>query len=244
VLVLGGVATAAVLFLVGGVMLADAGESSSMPAEDFPWAPATADTDENAPAPALEDPAATEVMEDSGAGHDNVSVNVHNHRPDGFDPTRVVVWEHFLKAEKLAQQRFADAKLVRIDVHGVNSAGLVNLEVSGDFSSSVLFRWRSPAASKPPAELPMGAKHKSECLYYYMVSTRGISRYTVDQLGCEESIVPRPRCTLQQVWRAAVKQGAPRGNYIGNISYYSAFGSPARWYVRIGEFSSFLPDRC
>ena len=243
VLVLGGVATAAVLFLVGTVMLTDPEESSSTPSvEDRRSAPAPADSDETAPR--SQDPAATRVKEAPQADHDDGSVNVHNYRPEGFDPTRVVVWEHYLIAEKRAAQRFPDAKLVRIDVYGVNSDGLVNLEVSGDFSSSVLFRWRSPAKSQPPPELPKGAKYKSGCLYYYSVSSRGISRYTVENLGCEEPIVPRPRCTLRQVWREAVKHGAPKENYIGNISYYSAFGAPARWYVRIGEFSRFLPDKC
>ena len=77
-----------------------------------------------------------------------------------------------------------------------------------------------------------------------MITGSGVSSYTVDHLGCEEPIIPRPRCTLQQIWREAVRRGAPRGNYIGNISYFSAFGSPARWYVTIGDFSSFVADTC
>lgn len=176
------------------------------------------------------------------AGNDQ---NRYGQQPPGFDPEKVSVGEHFATAERGARAVFSDAELVRIDITGVNARGLVNTRLSsGSFSSSVLFRWRSPSRSERPASLPLGAQHEAECLYYYMVSDDGISSYTVSHLGCEELTVPRPRCTVPQIWQRAVAAGAPQGNYIGDVSYYRVAGQPVRWYVRIGSYSGFLPDQC
>jgi hypothetical protein len=165
-------------------------------------------------------------------------------RPGGFDPQRIVVWDHFLAAEKQAKEAFPDAKLLRIDTYGINRNGIVNTSVHGDFPSSVLFRWRSPAAAARPANLPEGARNDAKCLYYYTVDEDGVSGYVTNEIGSEEPYVPRPKCTIQQVWSKAEALGAPRGNYIGNVSYYALGKSAARWLVAIGSFSEFVNDDC
>jgi serine/threonine-protein kinase len=165
-------------------------------------------------------------------------------KPAGFDPRRVVVWEHFLAAEKRARETFPDATLLRIDTYGVNREGIVNTTVHGDFPSSVLFRWRSPAAATRPANLPEGARNDAKCLYYYTVDEDGVSSYVTNEIGLDEPYVPRPKCTIQQVWSKAEALGAPRGNYIGNIAYYAFGKSSARWLVGIGSFSQFVNDDC
>jgi hypothetical protein len=130
-------------------------------------------------------------------------------------------------------------------LRAAHEKGIVHRDLlKGDHGSSALFRWRSPKRSERPADLPLGAKLEAKCLYYYSVDGDGVSSYTVAQGDCDQLVVPRPRCTVQQVWSKAEAKGAPRGNYIGDVSYYAWDKHPARWYVRIGSFSEFLQDDC
>jgi hypothetical protein len=156
----------------------------------------------------------------------------------------VDVADHFLRAEKLAKQTFPDAELTRIHVVNMSREGIVDMEISGSSSSSVFFSWRSPERSKPPPGLPLGAKHKAACTYIYLIHEVGIMSRTADHISCEEPTIPRPRCSLRQVLAAAEARGAPSGNYIATLSYFSTEGNPPRWYVSIGEFNGFVPDEC
>jgi hypothetical protein len=179
-----------------------------------------------------------------GEGYIDATRNVHNRRPPGFDPSRVDPMEHFPLAERLAKRRFADAQLVRIQIQGMKPDGSIDTRIDGTFPSGVLFRYRSPEKSRPPPGYPENARHKAECFYYYSVGDDGVSSYTVDILDCTETIVPNPRCTPVQVWEKAVRRGAPRGNVIGNLSYYGWGTQRPRWSVRIGEFNGWIADDC
>ncbi len=160
------------------------------------------------------------------------------------DRHRVPVLPHLQAARAEALHTFADARLVRIDITGMKPDGTVDLDVSGEFASSILFRWRSPKASEPPAGLPGGAKHRSRCLFYYLISDQGQTSYTTDLLDCDEPLVEMPRCAPTAVWARAVAAGAPSGNYIGNLSYFATEERPASWLVQIGDYSAFLADDC
>lgn len=159
------------------------------------------------------------------------------------DPHRVDVWHHFALAEHEARRTFADARLVRIDVTGMKADGTVDVTITGDVATIVLFRWRSPSASTRPPGLPQGAKSTGR-LYYYLVNAQGLMRYAVDQLDNEEPLIDPPRCQPRAVWAKAVAAGAPKGNYIGNLSYFATAERPATWYVSIGDFSGLVPDDC
>lgn len=137
------------------------------------------------------------------------------------DPHRADVWQHFTLAEHEA----------------------VDVTISGDVATIVLFRWRSPSASIRPPGLPQGAK-STERLYYYLVSAQGLMRYTADQLDSGEPLLEPPRCQPRAVWAKAVAAGAPKGNFIGNPSYFATAERPATWYVTLGEFSGLVPDDC
>jgi hypothetical protein len=104
-------------------------------------------------------------------------------------------------------------------LRAAHEKGIVHRDLlKGDHGSSALFRWRSPKRSERPADLPLGAKLEAKCLYYYNVDGDGVSSYTVAQGDCDQLVVPRPRCTAQQLWSKAEAKGAPRGNYIGDVS--------------------------
>jgi hypothetical protein len=159
------------------------------------------------------------------------------------DPHRVDVWHHFTLAEHEALRTFSDARLVRIDVIGMKADGIVDVTITGDLTTSVLFRWRSPSASVRPTGLPQGARSTGR-FYHYVVSAQGLMHYAVDQLDSDDPLVERPRCQPTAVWAKAVAAGAPKGNFIGDLSYFATAERAATWYVSIGEFSGVIPDEC
>jgi serine/threonine protein kinase len=162
-----------------------------------------------------------------------------------FDPRKVVVGEELLEGEKRAHAAMPDAQLVTLHASGVNQAGIVDLTVHGDSSSSVVLEWRSPERSRRPDDLPLGAKVDAECMFNYLVTKDGIlANRATSNRGCSEPTVPRPRCTIPQIWNKARALGAPAGNYIGTTTYRSASKNGAEWYVSIGEFSRTMRDDC
>jgi serine/threonine protein kinase len=229
-LLLGAAATLVIAVVALRVLRAESGSATGAPQS----APAEKDPTSRASSPSI--PRAN--------GGWDPSPPFWGQQPSGWDPKRITVDERLLEGARLAKKQMPDAELVRIDVTGVSRDGRVNLEVNGDTDSMFLARWRSPSLSRRPADLPVGAKQKAPCLFYYMINEMGISAYTVDHMGCEEKTVPTPTCTIKQVLARAESQGAPRTAYIADVSYYAFGQAPARWYVRVGAFSRFMDDDC
>jgi len=228
------------VFLVGSGVLAFSVLTQSEP-EDGPNASRGASTTDDAATDPDTDEGGDVV---GGEGYIDATRDVHNRRPPGFDPRRVDPMEHFPLAERLARHRFPDAQLVRIQIQGMRPDGWIDTSIDGTFPSGVLFRFRSPEKSKIPPGYPANARRRAECYYYYSVGDDGVSSYTVDILDCTETIVSNPRCTPRQVWVAAVRKGAPRGDLLGNLSYYGWGTQRPRWSVQIGEYSGWIPDDC
>lgn len=175
-----------------------------------------------------EAPATTDTSSDSGA-----SLDLENFNVGAFMP----------RAVELAKKHYADAEFVRLDAMGMNSKGIVNFTAQS--SSSVIYRFRSPAKSKPPPEFPQNAEFESNCMVYVLVGQSGVSSYILDKWSCEMPIVRVPKCTPEQIWAEAEKQGAPQGNLIGNVFYAASDKGPARWHLSIPpNFSAFVPDAC
>jgi serine/threonine protein kinase len=168
-------------------------------------------------------------------------------RPPEFDPRRFDPWKFFPRAQQMAKAAWPDVELVRIDLQGINGQGLIDFTVSaGDFPSSAYYRFRSPSASKPPAGKPLNAKPEGPCLYYVVAEANGIRSFKSDY-SCKEATIAPPRCSPRHVWKQAQSRGAPTGNYIGQVSYYSVFGKKPRWLVAIGSDSSravWVEDDC
>ena len=167
--------------------------------------------------------------------------------PPGSDPKRFDPWKFFPRAQKMAKAAWQDVELVRIDVRGINGQGLIDFTVSADdFQSSAYYRFRSPSASRPPAGRPLNAKPDGPCLYYVVVEANGIRGFKSD-FSCKEDTIAPPRCSPAHVWKQAQSMGAPTGNYIGQVSYYSVFGKKPRWLVTIGSDNSravWVEDDC
>jgi serine/threonine protein kinase len=160
------------------------------------------------------------------------------------DRHHVPVKLHFERAARAARLMFADSELIRIDITGMHPDGSVDVDVSGEFQSSILFRFRSPSLSKPKVELPSGAIYRAECQFHYLVNEYGMRSYRAGQLECDEPTLPLPKCTPIEIWARAVSTGAPRGNHIGNLSYFATQGQGPRWAISIEGFTQLQLDDC
>jgi hypothetical protein len=212
------------LLVAGGLLWLGANARSKVAAATAPA---------NATGPALE------PAEDS----DEPSLGAFGQGSLDFDRKRFDVAGFLPKAERLAQQHLADAKLIRIDAMGINRAGIVDLTARSQ--NMVMYRFRSPAASKPPPDFPENAKYEANCVVYVMAMQAGLQTH-VNKWTCDDPIVPMPRCTPARVWQEAEQRGAPKGNLIGMLGYWADDSNPKpRWYVNIEpSFSTFLPDGC
>ncbi len=149
------------------------------------------------------------------------------------------------EAETIAHRHLPDAVMVAVDLMGVDSKGIINFEVQS--SSQALYRFRSPARSKPPADFPKNAAFESNCMVYVMVQKTGVNSFVLDKWACDMPLTGKPACSAKQIWQKAAKQGAPIDNVIGNIGFNGqmAQNNKLRWYVSIPpNFSAVIPDDC
>ncbi|MBN2193834.1 MAG: serine/threonine protein kinase [Polyangiaceae bacterium] len=166
-------------------------------------------------------------------------------KPKGFDPKRLDAGAHLKQGEAFAKKSMPDAELIMFAVYGVNREGLVDLSLTESSSSAIVGRWRSLKLSERPAGLPVGAKVKAKCTYAYIVGELGILAMLQDHMGCDDATIPAPKCTIGQILAKAEAQGAPRTNYIADVSYVGYGAGGARWWVKIGDgFQRQIEDAC
>jgi len=145
-------------------------------------------------------------------------------------------------ARKMARRHYQDAVLVRLDATSVHPDGIVDLTFE---TSNVLYRFRSPSASKRQPELPTNLKYMGPCVVYVSVQASGVTSYVPGKMACNVPLIGMPRCSGRQVWRRAVKQGAPGGNVIGSLGYWADDQGHARWLASVPpRFSKWIPDSC
>jgi serine/threonine protein kinase len=164
-------------------------------------------------------------------------------KPPGFDSRHFDVWGYFPTAQSLARSHWADAALVRLDITGVDSAGFVDFTADTTPRPSVLYRFRSPSRSTPPAGVSARG-FKSDCRVYVTANESGISDYVADNWSCEEPIVGRPRCSPVQIWQRARSRGAPSQVATGNLGFWAGPGNRGRWLATLGKLSQWVPDDC
>ncbi len=142
----------------------------------------------------------------------------------------------------MAQRHYADVVLVRLDTEGVRPDGSIDLTFG---NSNVLYRFRSPSASKRPSGLPDNVKYKGRCVVYVSVDSSGISSYVPTGMDCDMPLIGMPHCSATQVWQRAAEQGAPSGNVIGSLGYWADDQGHARWLASVPPgFSKWIPDTC
>lgn len=136
----------------------------------------------------------------------------------------------YLPTALAAARRVApDAQLFRIDAEGVLPSGLVDLSMG-----SVRYGFISKARAQRPKNVPLGAKWSPNCQVNVWVEASGID--VREFVGCKETAVPMPRCSLKQRWQAAIAKGAPKSNAIAEIGYRAGVidGKP-KWFFDIDD---------
>ena len=95
----------------------------------------------------------------------------------------------------------------------------------------------------------IGAQGSSKCLFQIIATLQtGPFITPLDGTSCEgEQSTPKgPACTTRQVWRHMVGKGAPSGNVVAQLDYFSMEkGKPPEWFTSVtGAFSERVPDDC
>jgi hypothetical protein len=146
------------------------------------------------------------------------------------------------EAHKLAKKFFGDAVLERLDVMGITKTGHVDFSASGSY---VIYRFRSPAASERPADLPTNVEFYGKCTVYVTVDKVRVLATVPDSSACGTPLAAEPRCTPAQAWTKAEALGAPKGHLAGTMGFWAEQGNKPRWYLNIAPgFSSFIDDDC
>jgi hypothetical protein len=164
---------------------------------------------------------------------------------DDFDPKNFDVSGFLAQAEKIAHRHLPDAKLVGMDITGVNPKGIVNFDLGS--GTMALYRFRSPSRSVPPADFPKNASFESNCVAYVMVQKSGVTSFVTDRMACDIPFTGNPSCSVEKLWLRAAKQGAPKDNVIGNLGFNGQMmqDGKLRWYMSVApDFSAVLPDGC
>ena len=162
-------------------------------------------------------------------------------RPAGFDPKSFDVWGFFDEATRLAEKEQSDARFVRLDAQGLRPSGHVDLTQTGN---TVLYRYRSPSLSVPPAGFPENKKYEGECIVYVYADQNGVRTYPA-KWSCDWPFLAKPRCSPAQIWKAAERRGAPTGNLVANIGFWADDSGRGRWLLDVTDrFSQFVPDSC
>ncbi len=134
----------------------------------------------------------------------------------------------YADAQTRARQLEHDIELMRIDVEHWPADG--RWQRGG--SSSIIFKFVSPRRVKANIA-------NCEITVTYTGNGVGVDEF----VQCKTSVVPIPRCTLQQVRALAESQGAPPG-LDGDFAYFSFNNKAPRWRVAVGGWDNFVQDTC
>jgi hypothetical protein len=163
----------------------------------------------------------------------------YNIRISGFNPAAFDFMAWLPSAHAEAKKVLPDAQLSRIDADGVGPDGRSHLKLSDDFT--VLYRFTSPSASKPPADHPKGVKWEAMCMVQIYVKASEVMVIPMKGFSCEKPI-PKPACSAKEIWAKAIAKGAPGDNAYASLWYGYAGG---KWSFRIDDdFSDSFIDGC
>jgi hypothetical protein len=163
-----------------------------------------------------------------------------------WDARNVDVEGYMAWATGIAKQAIPDAEFVRIDVTGVFPDGHADLTQSS--GSYIAVRFFSPSRSKRDPSTPIGAQPNWHCMFQVMATLQtGPFIAAVDGQSCEAERPHRtPHCSIHQVWKQMISNGAPSQNAVATLDYFASDkDKPPVWYTAItGSFSKMLPDEC
>ena len=160
--------------------------------------------------------------------------------PSNFDPSKYVD-----RALSRAVRHWSDATFVRLDVSGVYPDGHADLTLDDSFSA--LYRFISPSRAGGDPDQPIGVRNKNvTCVYYVNVDKSGVRAWELKGWSCDDyHPIPVPKCSMKQIWRQAIKDGAPGKNAVASFGYWGAAKGSPRWHFSVdGHYSGWIDDDC
>ncbi|MGE0401122.1 MAG: serine/threonine protein kinase [Kofleriaceae bacterium] len=198
--------------------------------------------------------AAEEALGGGGAsGGPNASgwFDRHPVTPPDRNWKKLDIDKHIAWAIAEAKKNVPDAQLTRIDVSHALADGSANLTLDdGAFKGSIDVRFISPSRSKRDPNLPRGVSSKNVCEFRILAGPGGSEIYDFGKSDCKTAIVPKPRCSIAQVWKKAIKKKPDLANAVADLTYTSNIVShKIVWMFGIEEdgetlMSEQFPDDC
>ena len=161
--------------------------------------------------------------------------------PADYDPKHFDPVGYLGRAEAIAQQLLPDAKLTSFEFDPVWPDGHMDLTASGRDRE---FEFRSPSASKRPADVPKNVAYDRACMVHLEITPSGVEAEVRTSETCDAPLVRRPRCHFSGVWQQAIAAGTGR-DVVARIAWLK----DEQWFFDTdlggggGGVSSF-PDAC
>lgn len=149
------------------------------------------------------------------------------------DPASVDLASFTQLALREAQGRVPDAALTSLLARCVQPSGIANL---GLCNGVLVYTFRSPSKSAR-GNTPIGVQ--LPCLVRVMLQPQvGLIVQDATSEHCDEKLVQKQHCQPADIWRRAIKAGAPE-NAIADVSLIEG-----KWYITVDGKSQIFPDDC
>jgi serine/threonine protein kinase len=175
----------------------------------------------------------------------------HPVSPPNRNWSKLDIDKHVEWAIAEAKRNVPDAQLTRIDVSHSFADGNADLTLDdGAFKGSIDVRFISPSRSKRDPNLPRGVSSKNVCEFRVLAGPSGSEIYDFGKTDCKTVAVPKPRCSVEQVWKKAIKKRPDLAKAVADLTYTSNIVSKRIvWMFGIEEdgerlMSEQFPDDC
>ncbi len=165
--------------------------------------------------------------------------------------SKIDIGKHVEWAIAEAKRNVPDAQLTRIDVSHAFADGHADLNLdAGAFKGSIDVRFISPSRAKRDPNLPRGVSSKNVCEFRVLAGPGGSEIYDFGTTDCKTKPVPKPRCSVAQVWKKAIAMKPELAKAVADLTYTSNIVShKVVWMFDIEEdgeklLSEQFPDDC
>ena len=138
-----------------------------------------------------------------------------------FDLKKLDIDRYIDWAIREARKNVPDAQLTWISIDGVFPSGRADLHLpTSGAHGSIDLRFISPSRSKRDPSVPRGVEVERTCEFRIIADPSDTEIRDMSSFGkCQSKPMPRPRCSLAQVWKKALAQRPDLHDAVANIVY-------------------------
>jgi len=187
-----------------------------------------------------------------GGGGNDTPAGVAN-GPANFNPKKATLDGPLTWAITEARKRAPDAQLTWISIDGVYPDGHADLTLKSMASDhgSIDIRFISLANAKRDPKVPRGVPQEMKCTFRVWLEPGGDAEFRdMSTSDCKEAPMPRPRCSLKQVWAKALAKRKDLADAVASVIYTTNIVShKIVWMFEVRDsgdagFSEQFPDNC